>query len=137
MQSYWYQTQGRTTKLLLEEFIGRKVWAVNASDVEWVQHEHINKTGTMIQLQAQIDQLRSTLGSLPKTKRTVTDPKIQSFLDSLTNTLSTEMNEIPTLQEIARKVARQEKMELDEKQYIAYEMIVCTFILGLVRDGND
>ena len=28
-------------------------------------------------------------------------------------------------------------MELDEKQYIAYEMIACTFLLGLVRDGND
>ncbi len=28
-------------------------------------------------------------------------------------------------------------MELDEIQYIAYEMIACTFLLGLVRDGND
>ncbi len=28
-------------------------------------------------------------------------------------------------------------MELDEKQYIAYEMIACTFLLGLVKDGND
>jgi hypothetical protein len=44
---------------------------------------------------------------------------------------------IPTLQEVARKVARLEKMELDEKQYIAYEMIACTFLLGLVKDGND
>ncbi len=44
---------------------------------------------------------------------------------------------IPTLQEVARKVASLEKMELDEKQYIAYEMIACTFLLGLVKDGND
>ena len=44
---------------------------------------------------------------------------------------------IPTLQEVARKIARLEKMELDEKQYIAYEMIACTFLFGLVRDGND
>jgi hypothetical protein len=44
---------------------------------------------------------------------------------------------IPILQEVARKVARLEKMELDEKQYIAYEMIACTFIFGLVRDEND
>ncbi len=28
-------------------------------------------------------------------------------------------------------------MELDEKQYIADEMIACTFLLGLVKDGND
>jgi hypothetical protein len=41
------------------------------------------------------------------------------------------------LQEVARKVARLEKMELDEKQYITYEMIACTFLLGLVKDGND
>ncbi len=27
-------------------------------------------------------------------------------------------------------------MELDEKQYIAYEMIACTFLFGLVMDGN-
>jgi len=26
---------------------------------------------------------------------------------------------------------------LDEKQYIAYEMIACTFFLGLVNDGSD
>jgi hypothetical protein len=28
-------------------------------------------------------------------------------------------------------------MELAEKQYIAYEMIACTFLLGLLKDGND
>jgi hypothetical protein len=74
-----------------KNYYGRKVWTVNASDVEWVQCEHINETGTTIQLQAQIDELRSTLDSLPKTKRTVTDPKSQSYLESLTNTLSTEI----------------------------------------------
>ena len=44
---------------------------------------------------------------------------------------------IPTLQEVARKVAHLEKTKLDEKQYIAYEMIACTFLLSLVKDGND
>ncbi len=44
---------------------------------------------------------------------------------------------VPTLQEVARKVARLEKTQLDEKQYIAYEMIACTFLLDLVKDGND
>ncbi len=33
-------------------YYGRKVWKVNASDVEWVECEHINKTGTIIQLEA-------------------------------------------------------------------------------------
>ena len=44
---------------------------------------------------------------------------------------------IPSLPQIARKVARLEKTQLDEKQYIAYEMIACTFLLGLVNDGSD
>ncbi len=44
---------------------------------------------------------------------------------------------IPTLQEVAGKVARLKKMELDEKQYISNEMIACAFLLGLVKDGND
>jgi hypothetical protein len=46
-------------------------------------------------------------------------------------------HKIPTLPEIAQIVARLEKTQLDEKQYIAYEMIACTFLLGLVNDGHD
>jgi hypothetical protein len=46
-------------------------------------------------------------------------------------------NKIPTLPQIARKVAKLEKTQLDEKQNIAYEMIACTFLLGLVNDGRD
>jgi hypothetical protein len=34
-------------------------------------------------------------------------------------------------------VARLEKTQFDEIQYIAYEMIACTFILGLLNDGSD
>ena len=44
---------------------------------------------------------------------------------------------VPTLCEIARKVAKQQKTVLDEKQYIAYEIIACTFLMGLVQDGID
>jgi hypothetical protein len=46
-------------------------------------------------------------------------------------------NRIPTLPQIARKVAKLKKTQLDEKQYIAYEMITCTFLLGLLNDGQD
>jgi hypothetical protein len=48
-----------------------------------------------------------------------------------------KQRKIPSLVQIARKVARLEKTQLDEKQYIAYEMIACTFLLGLVNDGSD
>ena len=34
-------------------------------------------------------------------------------------------------------MAKLEKTQLDEKQSIAYEMIACTFLLGLVNDGRD
>ncbi len=34
-------------------------------------------------------------------------------------------------------MAKFKKTQLDEKQYIAYEMIACTFLLGLVNDGHD
>jgi hypothetical protein len=46
-------------------------------------------------------------------------------------------HKIPTLPQIAQKVAKLKKTQLDEKQYIAYEMIACTFLLGLVNDGRD
>ncbi len=39
--------------------------------------------------------------------------------------------------EIARKAARLQKMQLDEKQYFAYEMVACTFLLGMVNDGRN
>jgi hypothetical protein len=54
-----------------------------------------------------------------------------------TKTRTTIDKKIPTLPKITRKVAKLEKTQLDEKQYIAYEMIACTFLLGLVNDGRD
>ena len=46
-------------------------------------------------------------------------------------------HKIPTLHETARKFARLEKGQLDEKQYIAYKTIACSYLMGLVHDGND
>jgi hypothetical protein len=47
---------------------------------------------------------------------------------------NTNIHKIPTLPEMARKVARLEKRKLDEKQYIAYEMIAFTFLLGFMME---
>jgi len=44
---------------------------------------------------------------------------------------------IPSLSDIARKVALVEGKVLDEKQYITYEIVSCTFLLSLIRDGCD
>jgi hypothetical protein len=46
-------------------------------------------------------------------------------------------HKIPTLPETARKVARLERENMTKIQYIAYEMIACTCLFGLVHDGND
>jgi hypothetical protein len=47
------------------------------------------------------------------------------------------LHKIPTLLKIAQKVAKIVETQLDEKQYISYEMIACSFLLGLVNDGRD
>lgn len=43
----------------------------------------------------------------------------------------------PTLHGIAQRVAREEKPFLDKKQYMMYEILCCTFLLSLVRDGGS
>lgn len=52
-------------------------------------------------------------------------------VDDTANTFST-----PTLSEIAQKVTKVETLKLDHKQYIAYEMICCSFLLDLIHDGK-
>jgi len=67
------------------------------------------------------------------------DPDEEDAFNSCsTNDTDTCNNKkVPTLPEIARKVAKLQQIQLDKKQYIAYEMIACTFLLGLVKDGKD
>ena len=60
-----------------------------------------------------------------------------STSDSDTRKQEKDARNVPTLPEIARKVAKLQKIQLDEKQYIPYETIACTFLLGLVKDGRD
>jgi hypothetical protein len=57
-----------------------------------VECEHINKTGTIVQLEAQIEQLKCTLESLPKTNTTGIQ-QVQSDLENLKNKLSTELKD--------------------------------------------
>ena len=61
--------------------------------MEWVECEHINKSGTIVQLEAQIDQLISTLDSLPKTNKTSIQ-QVQSDLQNLKNKLSAELKDL-------------------------------------------
>ena len=49
-----------------KNYYGKKVWTVNAADVEWVECEHVNKTSFMTQLELQIKELKSQLDLPPK-----------------------------------------------------------------------
>ena len=44
-------------QLIKWKFITEKVWTVNAKDVEWVECEHVNKPGHIVQLNTQINEL--------------------------------------------------------------------------------
>ncbi len=41
----------------VKNYNGKKVWTVNAKHVEWVQCEHVNKPGHIVQLETQIYEL--------------------------------------------------------------------------------
>jgi hypothetical protein len=41
-----------------KNYYGKKVWTVNAADVEWVECEHVNKTSILSQLESQINELK-------------------------------------------------------------------------------
>ena len=46
-------------------------------------------------------------------------------------------NKTPTLQSIARLMAKEQDTKLDEKQYIMYEILATTFLLSLLLDDID
>ena len=73
-----------------KNYYGRKVWTVNMTDVEWVECEHVNKTGLMVQLETQLQDVTSKLDSA--TKKTQPQKHLQSNLEQLKNRLSTKMS---------------------------------------------
>ncbi len=42
-----------------KNYYGKKVWTVNAKDVEWVQCEHVHKPGHISQLELQINDVEN------------------------------------------------------------------------------
>lgn len=51
-----------------KNYYGKKVWAVNAKDVEHIQCEHVNKPGYIVQLEAQIQELEKDNDKLDELK---------------------------------------------------------------------
>jgi hypothetical protein len=75
-----------------KNYYGKKVWTVNAADVEWVECEHVNKSSFVTQLESQIKELKSDLDLRPNDHKS--DKKtIKSKLVELNNKLAEEMND--------------------------------------------
>ncbi len=73
-----------------KNYYGKKVWTVNAADVEWVECEHVNKTSFLTQLESQIKELKRQLDLTPNDHK-IERKKIKSKLDDLNNKLAQEM----------------------------------------------
>ncbi len=63
----------------MEKNYGRKVWTVNANDVKWVECKHVNKTGFIIQIETNINNLTYQL-ELAKTDNQAQKQEIQTNL---------------------------------------------------------
>ena len=73
-----------------KNYYGKKVWTVNAADVEWVECEHVNKTSLFLQLESQINELKRQL-DLPQNDHQSEKKTIKSKLDDLNNKLAKEI----------------------------------------------
>ena len=71
---------------------GRKVWTVNANDVEWVECKHVNKTGSIIQLETNINDLTYQL-ELAKKDNQAQKQEIQTNLENQKNKLAKTISE--------------------------------------------
>ena len=60
------------------------MWTVNATDVEWVEWKHVNKTSIVAQLESQINQLKQEL-DVQQYDDQSKKQKIKSKLDDLNN----------------------------------------------------
>jgi hypothetical protein len=67
------------------------VWTVNATDVKWVESEHVNKTGLMLQIETQIHDVTCQLDLATKEGQP-RKLQIQSTPEKPRNRLSTEMS---------------------------------------------
>ncbi len=63
-----------------KNYYGKKVWTVNAADVEWVECEHVNKTSFMTQLELQIKELKSQVDLPQNDQNQIKKQSNQSFM---------------------------------------------------------
>ncbi len=73
-----------------KNYYGKKVWSVNADDIEWVECEHVNKTHFISQLELKINELKQQL-ELPQNNNKSKTQKTKSKLEDLKNKLAKVM----------------------------------------------
>jgi hypothetical protein len=69
VQSDWCKSK-KSIMNKWKNYYGKKVWTVNASNAEWVECHNIKKTGTIVQLDVEIHQVRCKLDTLQKNEQT-------------------------------------------------------------------
>ena len=90
MPSSGSANERKSQKLQMEELLWKKVWSVNADDIEWVECEHVNKTNLISQLELQINELKQQL-ELPQNNNESKIQTAKSKLEDLNNKLSKEL----------------------------------------------
>ena len=74
-----------------KNYYGKKVWTINAADVDWVECQHVNKSNFLTQLESQIKQLKREL-DLPQMHHNSDNNAIKSKIDELDKKLANEIN---------------------------------------------
>jgi hypothetical protein len=73
-----------------KNYYGKKVWTINAADVDWVECQHVNKSNFLTQLESQIKQLKNEL-DLPQMHHNSDNNAIKSKIDELDKKLANEI----------------------------------------------
>ena len=92
MQSDFMKLKDDQQSYKWKNYYGKKVLTVNASDVEWLECEHVQKPGYIIQLQSQIQELTTRLKSMTNTSQSKTE--VEDIIKNKTDDLSTKMNDL-------------------------------------------
>ena len=97
-------------------------------------------SGTNHNVMSSNDQHRTYTGMLKLILGTLSYKAFSALYEDLDTDASQPgetSNVMPTLSGVASSVAKLDGTQMDEKQCIAYEIICCTFLLGLVYEGRD
>jgi hypothetical protein len=57
--------------------------------------------------------------------------------DGSTSSTTSHLYSAPSLIDVARRVVKADGTQMDKKQYITYEVVCCSFLLGIVGEGHD